>query len=212
MKTTGKWTLLALTPVLAAGLAAGSAFADEGESYGRGFQRYGMRADFARGARGGGWGPMRHLGVMKEALGLTDEQVVKIEDIRTETRKKMIKTRAEIRVARIEMRELMHQEKIDRAAVDKKIQVISNLRTQAMRQGVDTRVKVHAVLTPEQRKKISSLTASGFRGGFGPGGGFGHHGGRGHHGGGFGPGGGFGHHGGGPRGGFGPRGGGPRGF
>ena len=87
MKTTGKWTLLALTPVLAAGLTAGSAFADGRGSHGEGFRRHGMRAHFSR-RNHRGMRRMRHLGRMKETLGLTDDQVIKIKDIFTEARKK----------------------------------------------------------------------------------------------------------------------------
>ena len=160
MKTTGKWMLLALTPVLAAGLTAGSAFADGRGSHGEGFRRHGMRAHFSRGSHSGmkRMRRMRHLGRMKETLGLTDDQVIKIKDIFTEARKKRIKTKAGIRVARIEMRQLMRQEKIDRAAIDQKIQAISRLRTQTMRQRVDARLKVHSLLTPEQRKKARAMT------------------------------------------------------
>ncbi len=157
MKTTGKWTLLALTPVLAAGLTAGSAFADGRGSHGEGFRRHGMRVHFSRRSHRG-MRRMRHLGRMKETLGLTDDQVIKIKDIFTEARKKRIKTKAGIRVSRIEMRQLMRQEKIDRAAIDQKIQAISRLRTQAMRQRVDARLKVHSLLTPEQRKKARAMT------------------------------------------------------
>lgn len=167
MKMTGKWTMIALTPILAAGLAAGSAFAAEGESQGEGFRRHGMRANFSRGGHRGRMRRMRHLGMMKEAFGLTDEQVIKIKDIHTEGRKTGIKTRAGIRVAHIEMRQLMRAEKVDRASLDRKIKEISALREKMMRQRVDTRLKVHAVMTPAQRKKARAMTPPGHQGGSG---------------------------------------------
>ena len=167
MKTTGKWTLIALTPILAAGLAAGSAFAAEGESQREGFRRGGMRANFSRGGHRGGMRRMHRLGMMKEALGLTDEQVIKIKDIHTEGRKAGIKMRAGIRVARIEMRQLMRAEKVNRASLDRKIKEISALREKMMRHRVDTRLKVHAVMTPGQRKKARAMTPPGHRGGSG---------------------------------------------
>ncbi len=164
MKTAGKWTLIALTPILAAGLAAGGAFADGGESHGKGIRRHGMRANFSRPGHRHGMRRMRHLGMMKEALGLTDDQVVKIKDIHTEARKTGIKVRAGIRVARIEMRQLMRAEKVDRASLDRKIKEISALRKKMMRHRVDTRLKVHAVFTPGQRKKARAMTPPGHHG------------------------------------------------
>ena len=164
MKTAGKWTLIALTPILTAGLAAGAAFAEGGKSHGEGFRRHGMRAHFSRGGHRGGMRRMHRLGMMKEALGLTDEQVVKVKDIHTEARKAGIKMRAGIRVARIEMRQLMRVEKVDRASLNRKIKEISALREKMMRHRVDTRLKVHAVMTAEQRKKARAMTPPGHRG------------------------------------------------
>ncbi len=167
MKFTGKWTLIALTPVIAVGLAAGSAFAAGQESHGEGSRRHGMRARFSHGGQGGGMKGMGHLGMMKEAFGMTDEQVIKIKDIHTDARKAGIKMRAGARVARIEMRQLMRAEKVDRAALDRKIKEISALREKMMRHRVDTRLKVHSLMTPEQRKKARAMTSPGRHGGGG---------------------------------------------
>lgn len=165
MNKAGKWTLIALTPVLAAGMLAVSSSADEW-GRGQGFRQYGRRAHFARHARREGFRGEYRLARMKEALGLTDEQVIKIRDIFTEARKAGIKNGADLRVARIEMRELMRADKVDRAAVNAKIKQISALREKMMTEGVDTRLKVRGVLTPEQIKKAQALTFS--RRGFGP--------------------------------------------
>lgn len=172
MKKNGKWALLMVTPVLVTGLVAGSSFGDEGRSIDRGFQRYGRHAHFEYGPRRRGFRSrvfwrLRRLAVMREVLGLTDDQVIKIKDIFSEGGKARIQARAEIRVARLEMRQLMRNDNVDRAAVDRKIKEISSLREKLMRNRIETRLKIRAVLTPEQRKKARAMTPFSFRGGFG---------------------------------------------
>lgn len=165
MKSTGKWVLLALTPILAAGLTTVPAGADDG---GKKFRRLAKPAHFGVRARGRGFKGMARLARMKEALNLTDEQVIKLKGIFAEARKEGIKTGAEIRVARIEMRQLMRQEKVNRAAVDQKIKEISALREKMMRHRVDTRLKARGVLTAEQVKKAQALVPGGRGRGRGP--------------------------------------------
>ncbi len=96
----------------------------------------------------------------KAALGLTDEQTERLHRIVVETEKSTTKTRAEMAIRRIELRELLRGDKPDQAAVTKKIQEISDLLRDTMKQHVDALLAAKAVLTPEQQKKIRSFIES----------------------------------------------------
>jgi len=108
---------------------------------------------------------------MKAELGLTDEQAEKLHQIFIDTRKANIKTRADLEIKRMELHELMRADATDRDAALKKVQEISALREQMMRQHVESMLAAKTVLTPEQQQKFrammagrSSRRAEGFRG------------------------------------------------
>jgi Spy/CpxP family protein refolding chaperone len=106
---------------------------------------------------------------VKAALGLTEEQAGRLRQIAVETEKAAVKTRAELAVGRIELRELVRADRPDREAVMKKVQEISDLRGQIMKQHVESMLALKTVLTPEQQQKLRALRARGGRaGGWGP--------------------------------------------
>lgn len=94
---------------------------------------------------------------VKAHLGLTDQQSDRLRQIVVETQKTTVKTRAEMAVRGIELRELLRTDKPDREAVMKKVQEISDLRRDMMRQHVDALLSAKTVLTPEQQKKLRAI-------------------------------------------------------
>lgn len=92
-----------------------------------------------------------------EALNLTAEQKQKIHTVLAEARKKAIELEAKIRIARIELRELMAADTPDRGKIDAKVAEIGKLQETRMRQHVDSALQVQQVLTPEQRQKAKEL-------------------------------------------------------
>ena len=117
------------------------------------------------GPRGGGHeqgfgGPMfgfLHNERMKAELGLTDEQAEKLHQISTDSRKASIRTRADLQIRRMELHEILRADKTDRDAAMKKVQEISDLQGQMMRQHVESMLAAKSVLTPEQQKKIHAM-------------------------------------------------------
>jgi Spy/CpxP family protein refolding chaperone len=106
---------------------------------------------------------------VKAALGLTEQQVDRLRQITVEAEKSAVKTRADLAVRRIELRELLRADKPDREAIMKKVQEISDLRGQVMKQHVESILAVKTVLTPEQQQKLRAFRARGGRaGGWGP--------------------------------------------
>jgi periplasmic protein CpxP/Spy len=95
----------------------------------------------------------RHWMRILRELDLTDEQKANAREIMIAARKQAIPMRAELQVAQLELQELLVQDDVDRAAVDQHLDQIGQLRQKLMRHRVDTRLKLHAMLTPEQRAK-----------------------------------------------------------
>jgi len=163
--------------IAAAGIVAGSiALGLVGRAQEGGLDRMAMTNEPARarmGMDGGGRMATRLLAMLdndrvKSALGLTNEQVDRLRKIAVDEEKASVRTRAEMQVEGIELRELLRAENTDRQAVLKKVEQISNLRAEMMKQNVGALLDAKAVLTPEQQKKIRDFigirTAGGFEG------------------------------------------------
>jgi flagellar basal body-associated protein FliL len=90
-------------------------------------------------------------------LGLTDPQVERLRQIAVETEKANVKTRAEIEVRSIELREALRADKPDRDEILKQVQEISDLRREMMKHNVEAILAAKAVLSPEQQRRLFSL-------------------------------------------------------
>lgn len=117
-----------------------------------------------------------------DELGLTDEQKAQIHAILSNTRKQNIDISAKLKLAQIELHELIQADSPEQSKIDAKISEVSQLREKRMRSHIESRLAVQKILTPEQRKKARELRPQkreGFRdfegrgmrqrGGFGPG-------------------------------------------
>jgi len=136
-----------LTPLLAIGLLADTALGQVRDS---GTALSERRPVHAR--SGGGWRRDRGIERMKERLGLSDEQTGQIRAILRDARKTSIKIRADLRVARIELGELVIQEKVEKEKIDAKLGQIGQLRQQRLRLRTDVVLATRDILTPEQMK------------------------------------------------------------
>jgi len=90
-------------------------------------------------------------------LRLADPQVERLRQIVVETEKANVKTRAEIEVRGIELREALRADKPDRDEILKKVQEISDLRRETMKHNVEAILAAKAVLSPEQQRRLLSL-------------------------------------------------------
>lgn len=69
----------------------------------------------------------------------------------------MIRKKADLKVARLELRELLHKEPVDMGAVESHAKKIESLRTSTLLDGIKSREEIKSKLTPEQRKKLKEL-------------------------------------------------------
>ncbi len=135
--------------VLGATLLAGTAWS-------QGFGRDGERGPGWRGRHGDG---MRMLDnpALQEQLGLTEEQTERLRALRSDAAKSGIRTRAESRIKRLELRELLQAEEPNRALIEKKVRELSDASYAAQMQRIDQRLAFRSVLTPDQREKMRNL-------------------------------------------------------
>ena len=117
-----------------------------------------------RSGHGGHHGMMHHGGHhghslkrMLKALDLSAEQKAKAHELLFESRKQAIALGAELRVARLELRQALVQDEVDRAAIDALVDRIGQSQQKLLQQRVDMHLKMHAILTPEQRAKTRTL-------------------------------------------------------
>jgi Spy/CpxP family protein refolding chaperone len=96
--------------------------------------------------------PERGRREFMEKLGLNEKQKTDIAGLRTEMEKSMVGIQAKIKIARIDMRNLVAAESPDKGAIEGKMKEVNDLQYQAKKMTVDHIFAVYALLTPEQQK------------------------------------------------------------
>lgn len=132
-----KQTILALTIVTLA--LAGVATAQVGFGFGRG---YGLGLCWATPE------------VLKQQLGLTEEQVKKITELRTEHLNKVSKIAAELAAKRAELKTLWLSEKPDEKRIRELTEQIAKLQAELAIERTNFQLEVRKILTPEQLRKL----------------------------------------------------------
>ena len=113
---------------------------------------WGRRGHGMRGKHGG-HGMMRML----RALDLSDEQEDQVRSALMEARKVSIVSRAQLRVARMELHEALLQDSIDAAAVEQLKAQVKTLQGALLDNRVKAQQAISSVLTPEQRQEARSM-------------------------------------------------------
>lgn len=93
----------------------------------------------------------------KEGLGLTDEQVKKIKDLKMKAKKESIKAEADIEITALDIKSAMWEEKIDTEAVNALIDKKYELKKQNAKSMVKTYAELKGILTAEQKAKMKEL-------------------------------------------------------
>jgi len=94
---------------------------------------------------------------MRRELGLTDDQTKRLRELRLQTQKSAIRSRADLETKQLELQELLSAQTPDRAAIDRTIREIGELHASQMKADIDMRLGLQSVLTPDQRKKMNDL-------------------------------------------------------
>ena len=99
-----------------------------------------------------GWKDM-----MLEKLDLTDDQRVQIRQVRMATEKAMVRLKADAKIARMELEEIMGEAKPNREDVKATLAVINAARSKMLEKKVNLRLEMKQILTPEQQGKMRHM-------------------------------------------------------
>lgn len=108
------------------------------------------------GHRGFGHRKMAWLWKLKH-LDLSDEQWQRLHAIKFATLKAVARQWAEVKVAKIDLVQLLHEENVDRARVEDAVREVGRLRTDLKLTLVNAMLDAFAVLTADQRRKLRSF-------------------------------------------------------
>jgi len=140
----------------------------EGGMMGGGMMGGGMMGGMGGDREPGHEGPLLSFMLnMKDQLGLSLQQVQTLRDLRVAFEKETIQRGAEIRVAEVDLREALAQERVDLARAETLIRKIAGLRAELRLARVRTLEKGKGVLTPEQLEKFREAGHQMARGGMG---------------------------------------------
>ena len=137
------------------------------QGFGRG-ERMGRRG-FERGRGEFGLAHLLNNPAIREKLGITAEQLGAIRKQESDFRKAEIRDRADLEVKRVDLKDLLEADKPDRAAIDAKLQEISNSRLALEKSRVHFHLAMKEAITPEQREKLHQLMSERWRHEGGPG-------------------------------------------
>jgi Spy/CpxP family protein refolding chaperone len=89
-------------------------------------------------------------------LGLSDEQVAAIRELRTQQRKDEVKRRADARAARLELEQALQAEPLDETAVSARVKTLANLEAAGAQARAERRLALRRLVTADQYQKLSA--------------------------------------------------------
>ncbi len=148
--------LIAATSVLSLlFLFSGTSFSETKHHghYSKGMDGHKYMGHGKHGSKWGGWCLLKY----KTELGLTEEQQAKIKALKTENQKQAIMRQADIDVAKVELKELIHKSGVDKEAVKAKIKEVYGKKADKRIARYLHKQDVKSVLTPEQKEKLKKI-------------------------------------------------------
>jgi Spy/CpxP family protein refolding chaperone len=96
-------------------------------------------------------------------LNLNDQQKKQVEQLRFDMQKQLIGVRSRLQTARLELRQLLSADNLDKVAIEKKMNEIAQIRVQKESVRLDHWFQVNKLLTPEQQKVWREVLKHPFR-------------------------------------------------
>jgi Spy/CpxP family protein refolding chaperone len=97
----------------------------------------------------------------RSELGLSPEQVTRLEALRGEFAREAIRRDADIRIAEVDLAALLDQEPADMAKVETKVREVAQLRAELRIARLRTIEQGKTLLTPEQRTRLQGMLSGG---------------------------------------------------
>ncbi len=105
--------------------------------------------------------PGGHHGMMllecAQKIGLEQAQTDKIKSIHLDSRKQIIKLQADLEIAQLELKELMHSDSPVKSKVNRKIDELSQLKAKIHKNEAGAKIDVMSILTTEQKQAFKEL-------------------------------------------------------
>lgn len=101
-------------------------------------------------------GPGHRLWQELKNIGLTDKQEKAIKEIGSRVKKETIKKAADLKVGKLELRDLLQSDSVDMKAVEAKLRQLATLKTDIILTRLGAFEEIKSQLTPEQKKKLKS--------------------------------------------------------
>jgi Spy/CpxP family protein refolding chaperone len=98
--------------------------------------------------------------MLKEQLKLNDDQVAKLKKIRSDYQKEMIKRKANLRVAMLELWEIIDAKNLDMGKAEKKVKELETMQSDLMLYRIKALQETRKFLTDEQYEQFREM---GFR-------------------------------------------------
>ena len=95
----------------------------------------------------------------REKLSLSDDQVKKLDQLRTEFQKESIRREADVRVGEMDLKSLLEAEPVDMPKVEGKVREIERSHADIRLARIRAIEKAKELLTAEQKKKLQELMA-----------------------------------------------------
>lgn len=96
-----------------------------------------------------------------EALGLSDQQKKELYGMSFDFKKKKIRMKADIEIAKLELKRLMHKEGVSEGEIFSKVDELGGLKTALKKEKVRLKLAVRKTLTKEQQAKLHNAMTKG---------------------------------------------------
>jgi Spy/CpxP family protein refolding chaperone len=95
-----------------------------------------------------------HFKMIREKLHLTDQQVSKIEALRTDNMKKMVDLKADLKKSMIDLRSIREKDNFSRGDIIAGVEKSNKIRDEIALAKANHRMDIWELLTPEQKKLV----------------------------------------------------------
>lgn len=147
-----KLVLFVLAVFLVLGLAVNSGAAEKAMSDGPHGGMHMRGYDGGCGCSGAG----SHFAMFKK-LGLDDKQKEAVRQIHLSTKKEMIKKRADVQLAKIELQEILSKDPVDLAAAETAVKKVESLKSDIKMLHIKAMVEIKSKLNAEQKKQFTAI-------------------------------------------------------
>jgi len=106
-----------------------------------------------------GW--HHHFWKLLVGLGLDDKQKEAVKAIRSKMEKENVKKKADLQLARIDLRDLLGRDEVDIKSVETTLKKMASLQSDIRLDHIKAIQDIKALLTPEQRSKLKELREMG---------------------------------------------------